>query len=49
MVVSFLEGEREPVIETQDGWRTDGVSLRARLDFGVDGVDFRGAVTDAGA
>jgi len=49
MVVSFLEGEREPVIETQDGWRYDGVSLRARLDFGVDGVDFRGAVTDAGA
>lgn len=48
MVVSFLEGEREPVIETQDGWTYDGVSLRARLDFGVDGVDFRGAVTDAG-
>jgi hypothetical protein len=48
-LVSFLEGQQEPVLETQDGWRTDGVELRGRLDFGVDVVDFRGAVTNAGA
>lgn len=48
MVVSFLEGQREPVLESEDGWRTDGVELRARLDFGVDGVDFRSAITNAG-
>ena len=47
-VVSFLEGQSEPVLETQDGWRTDGVEMKARLDFGVDDVDSRGAVTDAG-
>lgn len=49
ILVSFLEGQTEPVLETQDGWRVDGVELRARLDFGVDSVDFRGAVTNAGA
>jgi hypothetical protein len=47
-MVSFLEGQREPVLETQDGWRTDGVEMKARLDFGVDVVDYRGAVTNAG-
>lgn len=48
-MVSFLEGQREPVLETQDGWRFDGVEMKARLDFGVDVVDYRGAVTNAGA
>lgn len=48
-VVSFLDGQREPVLETKDGWRMDGVELKARLDFGVNAVDYRGAVTNAGA
>jgi len=48
-VVSFLEGQREPVLETEQGWRTDGVEMKARLDFGLDVVDYRGAVTNAGA
>lgn len=48
VLVSFLEGQREPILETQDGWRTDGVEMKARLDFGVDVVDYRGAVTNAG-
>lgn len=48
-LVSFLEGQREPVLESQDGWRVDGTELRARLDFGVDVVGYRGAVTNAGA
>lgn len=47
-LVSFLEGMREPVLETQDGFRVDGVEMKARLDFGVDAVDYRGAVTNAG-
>jgi hypothetical protein len=47
-LVAFLEGQREPVIETQAGWRVDGVELKARLDFGVSVVDYRGAVTNAG-
>lgn len=48
-MVSFLEGQQEPVLETQDGWRIDGVEMKARLDVGVDAVDYRGAVTNAGA
>jgi len=48
-VVAFLEGQQEPIIDSQDGWRTDGVELRARLDVGVSAVDYRGAVTNAGA
>jgi hypothetical protein len=48
-LVSFLDGQREPVLETQDGWRVDGVEMKGRLDFGVDVVDYRGAVTNAGA
>ncbi len=48
-LVSFLEGQQEPVLETQDGWRFNGVEMKARLDFGVDVVDYRGAVTNAGA
>ena len=48
-LVSFLEGQQEPVLETQDGWRYNGVEMKARLDFGVDVVDYRGAVTNAGA
>jgi hypothetical protein len=47
--VSFLDGQREPMLESKDGWTTDGTELRARLDFGVDPVDFRGGATNAGA
>jgi len=48
-MVSFLEGQQEPVLETENGWRVDGVEMKARLDVGVDAVDYRGAVTNAGA
>lgn len=47
-MVSFLEGQQEPVLETEKGWRIDGVEMKARLDVGVDAVDYRGAVTNAG-
>ena len=47
--VAFLEGEQQPFMEIQDGWRVDGVEWKVRHDFGVAAVDFRGAVTDAGA
>jgi len=48
-LVSFLDGQREPVLDTQDGWRIDGVETRVRFDFGVDVVDYRGTVTNAGS
>jgi hypothetical protein len=46
--VAFLEGQTAPVIETKDGWRSDGAELKVRFDYGTAAVDFRGAVTNAG-
>ncbi len=46
--VGFLDGQQEPVIEMQEGFRVDGVSWKVRLDYGVAGVGFRGAITNAG-
>ena len=37
-----------PVLETRDGWRTDGAEMKVRFDYGTAGVDFRGAVSNAG-
>lgn len=47
--VAFLEGQAAPVLESQDGWRTDGAEMKVRFDYGVAAVDHRGAVTNAGA
>lgn len=47
--VAFLNGQQEPFIEMEEGFRADGVSWKVRLDFGVAGIDYKGAVTDAGA
>lgn len=47
--VVFLEGQDAPVLESKDGWRLDGTEMRVRLDFGVGAIDYRGAVTAAGA
>lgn len=46
--VAFLEGEQEPFMDMQDGWRVDGVEWKVRHDFGVAAIDHRGAVTNAG-
>lgn len=46
--VAFLDGQREPYMESQDGWRTDGVEWKVRLDYAVGGVGYRGAVMNAG-
>ncbi len=47
--VAFLEGEQNPFMEMMNGWRIDGVEWKVRHDFGIAAVDFRGAVTNAGA
>jgi phage head maturation protease len=47
--VAFLEGQSEPVLETQAGWRVDGMEWKVRYDYGVAAIDFRGAVVNAGA
>lgn len=46
--VAFLEGQTSPVLETKDGWRSDGAEMKVRFDYGVAAIDFRGAVTNAG-
>jgi len=49
LVVLFLDGQQEPVMESKDGWRTDGTEWKVRLDFAVDGLDPAGCLTNAGA
>jgi len=46
--VAFLDGQTEPFIEAKDGWDVDGAELKVREDFAVGGIDYRGAVTNAG-
>lgn len=47
--VAFLDGQQTPVMESQNGFDLDGVKWKVRHDFGVAGIDYRGAVTNAGA
>lgn len=47
--VAFLDGQQAPYLESKEGWRIDGVEWKVRLDYAVGAVDYRGAVTDAGA
>lgn len=47
--VAFLDGQQEPFLEMQDGFDVDGTRYKVRLDYGTAAVDYRGAVTNAGA
>lgn len=47
--VDFLDGAQEPVLETKDGWNVDGTEMKVRIDYGVCGVGYVGAVVNAGA
>ena len=47
--VVFLDGQQEPFMDNEQGWRIDGVEWKVRLDYGVGATDYRGAVTNAGA
>lgn len=47
--VAFLDGQDLPFMEMKEGFRLDGIEWRARLDYGVAALDYRGAVTNAGA
>lgn len=47
--VVFLDGQEQPFMDQQEGWRIDGTEWKIRLDYGVDAVDWKGAVTNAGA
>lgn len=47
--VAFLEGEQDPFMEMENGWRIDGVEWKIRHDFGIRAISYRGCVTNAGA
>ncbi|MGL6290680.1 MAG: prohead protease/major capsid protein fusion protein, partial [Silanimonas sp.] len=49
MEVAFLDGNDEPFLDMEQGFTVDGSAWKVRLDFGVAGIDYRGAVTNAGA
>lgn len=46
--VAFLDGNDSPFLEMQDGFDVDGAKWKVRLDYGIAGIDYRGAVTNAG-
>ncbi len=49
IVVAFLEGQGQaPVLESERGWRVDGVEWKVRLDYKAQMFDPKGGVTNAG-
>lgn len=47
--VAFLDGRREPTLEQEINFRTDGISWKVVHRYGVGAVGYRGAVRNAGA
>jgi hypothetical protein len=45
----FLEGEEGIVTEQRQGFEVDGLEVKARLDFGVKAIDWRGMYKNVGA
>lgn len=44
----FLNGVRTPYLETKDGWTTDGVEFKTRIDAGAKAVSWKALVVNAG-
>jgi hypothetical protein len=49
MEVAFLDGNDTPFLELENGFTVDGARWKVRLDYGVAGIDYRGAVRNPGA
>lgn len=47
--VVFLDGNEEPIVDSKEGWRVDGVEWRVRHYFGVGAVNYRSAQKNPGA
>jgi phage tail protein X len=45
----YLQGAAGPVIESEMGFETDGISYKCRLDFAAKAIDFRGLYKNVGA
>ena len=42
VTVAFLDGQQTPFLESQNGWSTDGVAFKVRIDAAAAPIDFRG-------
>jgi len=40
--IGFLDGNQTPFLESQDGWKQDGVEYKVRIDAAAGAMDFRG-------
>lgn len=49
LVVAFLDGQQAPTVERRDGFRVDGVEWKVKMPFKVAAVEWRFALTNAGA
>lgn len=47
--VAFLNGNRAPYLETEQGFDVDGVRYKVRLDYGVGAIGYQGAYHNVGA
>lgn len=47
--VAFLDGIDTPYLELENGFDVDGARWKVRMDYGIAGVDYRGAVRSTGA
>lgn len=47
--VSFLDGNQNPLLESEEPFNVDGIQWKVRLDYGVGAVGFRGAIKNPGA
>lgn len=47
--VGFIDGQEAPRIESEQSFGFDGIQMKVILDYGTAALDFRGAVTCAGA
>lgn len=47
--VAFLDGIDTPYLELENGFSVDGARWKVRMDYGIAGIDYRGAVRSTGA
>lgn len=47
--VAFLDGVQTPYLESQEGFRVDGLEWKIRMDYGVGAIGWRGVIKNAGA
>lgn len=45
----FLNGEQEPFLDSEEGWRVDGTEWKVRHDWGIGGLNYRSGARNAGA